>query len=843
MRRWAPACIRNGRTGDFRPPLRSGALPARTGELAVLSRIETHVRRLRRNLSRSVWLARLLRLPESEGSPTRPGLIMVQIDGLSRPQLERAIAHGEMPFLRRLLRREHYRVHAHYSGLPSTTPAIQIELFYGVETAVPAFAFRDHATGRIVRMYEPDAAARVEALHAGLGNEALLEGGSAYSDCFTGGAAESHFCPSSMGWGPTLRAANPLVLLAFLVSNLYSFVRVAVLLLLELGLALVDFVRGLVAGQDFVKELKFVPTRVAISILLRELCVIGGKIDISRGLPIIHLNFLGYDEQSHRRGPASLFAHWTLKGIDDAVARLWRAANHAPWRHYEVWIYSDHGQAAVRPYQAVRGYTLEEAVTAAFEKLGTTGFRIHPQGAGGIQTQRVRFLGGRNIQRLFSVLGINGEEVDAAHPLVAALGPVGHVYLPPELTAEARALIARELAHTHQVPLVLRVAAPGTLSALTDAGEFSLPQDRAALFGPQHPFLDAVGEDLVRLCEHADAGDIVVLGWRAGVSPLSFAFENGAHAGASPEETHGFALLPEDAPVAPRVREYLRPGDLRKAALQHLGPDAERHESRLGAAATQTDVLRVMTYNVHSCVGMDGKIDAERIARVIARARPDVVALQELDVGRRRTFGLDQAHLIARYLKMEFHFHPAIHVEEERYGDAILTHLPHRLVKAGVLPGLAGKPHLEPRGAVWLAIDLHGREVQVINTHLGLDQRERAAQVEALLGSDWLANERCRNPVILCGDFNASPSSPVCRRLGGRLTDAQTAAPRHAPQGTFPSRLPTLRIDHIFVSPGVEVADIEIPGSELARTASDHLPLVAELRIPGSAAPAPRTGA
>ena len=323
----------------------------------MLGRIETFFRRLRRNLSRSVWLARLLRLPVSEGSPTRPGLIMIQIDGLSQPQFERALNRGELPFLRRLIRREHYQLHAHYSGLPSTTPAVQAELFYGVKGAVPAFSFRDHESRRIVRMYEPDAAARVEALHAGNGNEALLEGGSAYSDNFTGGAAESHFCPSSMGWGPTLRAANPLVLLAFLLSNFYSFLRVAVLLLMELGLALIDFVRGLVGGHDFVKELKFIPTRVAISILLRELCVIGGKIDISRGMPIIHINFLGYDEQSHRRGPRSLFAHWTLKGIDDAIARLWRAANHSAWRHYEVWIYSDHGQAIVRRYhQAQRLY-------------------------------------------------------------------------------------------------------------------------------------------------------------------------------------------------------------------------------------------------------------------------------------------------------------------------------------------------------------------------------------------------------------------------------------------------------------------------------------------------------
>jgi hypothetical protein len=128
-------------------------------------------------------------------------------------------------------------------------------------------------------------------------------------------------------------------------------------------------VRGLVSGHDFLKELKFIPTRVAISIILRELCVIGGKIDISRGLPVIHINFLGYDEQSHRRGPRSLFAHWTLKGIDDAIARLWRAASHSAWRHYEVWVYSDHGQVRVRPYHETQGYTLDEAVQMTFERL------------------------------------------------------------------------------------------------------------------------------------------------------------------------------------------------------------------------------------------------------------------------------------------------------------------------------------------------------------------------------------------------------------------------------------------------------------------------------------------
>lgn len=810
----------------------------------MIGRIEVMLRRIRRSLSRSAWLSRLLQLPVSEGSPTRPGMILIQIDGLSQPQFERALKRKELPFLKRLIRREHYQIHAHYSGLPATTPAVQAELFYGVKCAVPAFSFRDRQTGQVVRMFEPDAAARVEEFCAASGNEPLLLQGSAYSDNFTGGSDESHFCPSSMGWGPALRGANPLVLLTFVLVNLYSILRIAVLLFLELGLALFDVVRGLVSGHDFLKELKFIPTRVAISIILRELCVIGGKIDISRGLPVIHINFLGYDEQSHRRGPRSLFAHWTLKGIDDAIARLWRAASHSAWRHYEVWVYSDHGQVRVRPYHEAQGYTLDEAVQMSFEQLGDMPGAIGAKAAGSVQTQRVRMLGGNHFQRLFAVFGMNGEEPQEQHAKVAALGPVGHVYSPRELDEKDRDHVALELARTHKVPVVLTQEAQGLVRARTDTGEFSLPRDCAELFGADHPFIDSIGEDLVRLCAHENAGDFVLLGWRAGLHPLTFAAENGAHAGLTPDETNGFALLPGDAPLAVQDHAYLRPTDLREAVLRHLGRSGSGSPAvRKRIVVTRTDTLRVMTYNVHSCIGMDGKIDAERIARVIARARPDVVALQELDVGRERSHGMDQAHQIARYLEMEFHFHPALHLEEERYGDAILTHLPQRLVKVGSLPGLADKPRLEPRGALWVAIDLDGQEVQVINTHLGLFPRERMAQAEVLLGADWLSHEQCQGPVILCGDFNAQPSSLVCRRLGGCLLDAQAAARDHRPRGTFSSRFPTVRIDHIFVSPGLEVTGIEIPASQLARVASDHLPLLAEIRVPvraGAASGDPR---
>lgn len=277
-----------------------------------------------------------------------------------------------------------------------------------------------------------------------------------------------------------------------------------------------------------------------------------------------------------------------------------------------------------------------------------------------------------------------------------------------------------------------------------------------------------------------------------------------------------------------------RANDLRHTALRFLGR-TEHSAHMLQQRAASGDSLRVMTYNVHSCIGMDGKLAPERIARLIARYAPDVVALQELDVGRARTGGVDQAHLIARYLEMDFHFHPAMNVEEESYGDAILTHLPMRLVRAGSLPGLPGKPRLEPRGVLWVTIELNGIEYQVLDTHLGLLQRERLLQTEALLGADWLGHPDCRGPAVLRGDFNARPSSPVCRQVRTRLQDTQIELESHRPRRTFFGRFPTARIDHVFVDQSIEVLDIEVPDTELARVASDHLPLIAELRFPAGA--------
>ena len=810
----------------------------------MIGRIEARLRLLRRKLSRTHWLLRFLHLSVSEGPANRSGLVMLQIDGLSLDQFNHALDKGKLPFLKRLIKREHYQVHTQYSGLPSSTPAVQGEIFYGIKTVVPAFSFLDREKGEMVRMYEPGTAQQVEEeLREQLardGGDALCTGGSSYSNVFDGGADqdEAHFCASSLGWGSALRAANPFALLFMLVSNINSVIRILILLVVELVIAPVDLLRGLFQGRSFITELKFIPARVAICILLRELCVIGGKMDIQRGLPIVHINFLGYDEQAHRRGPGSLFAHWTLKGIDNAVERLWREAAHAHRRHYEVWVYSDHGQIRTTSYFKQQGYGIMEAAKAVYAGLDEN----VPVAAGrkrapSVETQRARLFGGRKAGHLFSVESNGGDESNGKVQVVG-LGPVGFVYFPEPLEPDELAQAARVLATRHKVPAVVINRGAGQLRVWTADGEFLLPQQSAELFGEDHPFIDVIGEDLERLCRHRHAGDLTLLGWRKGIAPITFVNENGSHAGLTHEETRAFSLLPIDAPLPDSTHGYYRPSDLREAALRHLGRPTPATLPRRAQArrerspAPHSEQVRVMTYNVHSCVGIDGKLASERIARVIAQANPDVVALQELDAGRARTGGEDQAQRIAHYLEMRHHFHPHIHVENERYGDAILTHLPMRIIKSGPLPGQLPGGKLEPRGAVWVVVDLHGTEVNIVNTHLGLTSRERMLQIEALLGDEWLGRLSADQPLILCGDFNAGPSSKGYRLLRSRFLDAQAELKEYRPVCTFYSRLPSFRIDHVFIQPGIQVTGITVPCSELARVASDHLPLIADLTIP-----------
>ena len=803
----------------------------------MISRIVVRLRWLRSKLNRTYWVARLLGIQSPAGEAELPGLIVIQIDGLSRTQMERALEKGNLPYLARLIRQGHFTLERFFSGVPSTTPAVQGEICFGVRTAVPSFEFLHRKTGRIFRMNEAGAAAEIERELTKQCSEPLLKGGRTYSNIYLGGAERSRYCSQDMAPEKFVKRLKPFKGLVLAIVYAPRILRMAGLALLEFALAVLDMFKGLYDREDFLKELAFVPSRVLVCIVLREMIRFRVLLDIELGVQVIHANFLGYDEQAHRRGPDSAFAHWTLKGIDRAVRDICQAAGHSAYRDYEWIVHSDHGQERTTPFSKMHGREIDAALREVFSKGPLAGTPLW--------MSRLPVVVGDALERWRHLLGMkapgNGRTAPAdpaTQIVLTALGPVGHVYLPKLPPPAEMESYARELVRIARVPMVLLRRPDGAVTAFNRRGESGLIENRAEVLGALHPYLDEAAADLARLCNHPDAGDFVICAWDPGQVPLSFAIENGAHGGPGFEETRGFLLVPD------RIRRWhvahlkntanrVRGDELRKIALHFLGRDGGREERVPHHAARDSELpIRVMTYNIHSCIGIDGKVRPERVARVINHCDPDIVAVQEIDAHRPRSGRHDQAQVIADHLRMTHVFHAMLEEEKERFGIAIFARHPFAIIKSANLTEAGRRPFCEARGAIWVRLELAGRQpLNFINTHFGLGQAERHRQADELLGDNWLGGIPDHEPVILCGDFNSGPRSKVFQRLSGRLRDAQAAARDHKPRPTFSSVKPLLRIDHVLVSPHFTVENVDLPETPTALIASDHLPLCVELNL------------
>ena len=776
--------------------------------------------------NRAEWTAKLLKLERSTGTEHSPGLVMVQIDGLAKPQLEHALQQGRMPFLDKLLRVNGYHLHSMYSGLPSTTPSVQGELFYGKRMAVPAFGFYDPKTRRPFRMLDGESAAIIEdELRADA--HGLLEGGSAYFDIYGAGAKVANLTSGGVGSGKLARSIRFWRLLLVLLLHVQSILRCFALALLEFWLAVFDCVSGLFNRKDLVKELKFIPTRVIVTILMREIAVNGAIVDVTRGVPVVHLNLLGYDEQSHRRGASSAFSHWTLKGIDDAIMRLFKATRRTKRRDYDVWIYSDHGQEDVDSYLELYGKPVQDAVNEVFGQSVPKKMEIEKL-RGATESERAEWLVERLLPRWLRMTHDPVDEVGNAIK-VAALGPIGYIYPTVELTSTEQAQLAKRLVEDAHIPLVLYPSG-AEAAGYCELGPVNLPADAAKILPPDHPFYDDVVKDLIDLTHHQYAGAFLISGYSKNGKPMSFPIEFGAHAGPGPNETHAFVALPPEERV-PKNKEYLYVRELHDRAEERLhGKAATDKAPSVFRKSRPPKSIRVMTYNVHGCRGMDNRLSPRRIARVISEFEPDIIALQELDVGRSRSDFLDQAHAISRALEMDFHFDPAVQVEEERYGNAILSSLPLKLVKSIRFPMVDGGG-TERRSALWVEVDVDGQPVQVINTHLGLHRVERLRHSEILSGPDWIPAARARGPVVLCGDLNTSPRSEVYKLFRSQLEDVQPKVEQRKKASTWPGKFPFRRLDYVFTSEDLKVQGAYVPVTSLTKIASDHLPVVADLTV------------
>jgi endonuclease/exonuclease/phosphatase family metal-dependent hydrolase len=232
--------------------------------------------------------------------------------------------------------------------------------------------------------------------------------------------------------------------------------------------------------------------------------------------------------------------------------------------------------------------------------------------------------------------------------------------------------------------------------------------------------------------------------------------------------------------------------------------------------------IRVVTYNIHKCVGVDGRHDPDRIVAVLREIDADIACLQEVGARRGVERHSDQWAYLGEATGCRVILGAGLRQRRSRFGNAILTRFPIQGARSIDLT-VAG---CEPRGAIDADLLVANRVLRVIATHFGLRAGERRLQANrlmTLLGETSTASRREADAVLLMGDLNEwRGRSGAIRAFDRRL--GPSAAER-----TFPSWMPVLALDRIYAEGPAVLREVSVYRSPLARLASDHLPLVGTL--------------
>ena len=477
-----------------------------------------------------------------------PGLVFLEIDGLARPVLQRAMRDGNAPTMARWLADDSHRFVEWEPDLSSQTGASQAGILLGSNENIPAFRWVEKASGRMMTCSAPPDCAEIERRHAGRG--LLRDGGASRGNLLSGEADHVILTVSRM---EAEKGANPGYRAFF--SNGFNVTRVLVLFFWELVL---EWSAALRAARRDVRPRGhrggiYPFMRAAMCVVVRDLIVYGVLTDVMKGRPAIYATFSSYDEVAHHSGLERADTLEALRKLDQQFGRIERACRYAP-RPYRIVVLSDHGQTQGPTFKQRNGYGLDELVARSLEGGGV--FEL----AGGDEQSSM-------VGHAFTEATGRTEQQEKKRPkndvsdrnvVVLGSGNLGLVYLMEEqrrLTLEEiderhPRLLPALTEHPHGGWVLVHSEQHGPV-ALGSSGAHYLRHGRVDGDDPLAPFSPNAPQHLRRTDGFADVADIMVGSFYDPELDEGCAFEEliSFHGGIGGPQTRPFVLYPAELPL------------------------------------------------------------------------------------------------------------------------------------------------------------------------------------------------------------------------------------------------------------------------------------------------------
>ena len=516
----------------------------------------------------SVLVRRLVAREFRRPKEAIPGLLVVQVDGLSLPVLREAIRAGRVPVLGRLVRSGEATLHPWIAMLPPTTPASQAGILHGNNDDIAGFRWYEKESARLLVANHPeDAAEIVRRISDGRG--LLADDGASIGNLVTGDAPRSYLTMATVE--KRAPAHDERRLRGFFVTTV-NYIRLVVLVAGEVAKELyqAERQRGWSVEPRMHRDLHFAVERAVTNIALRTVSTALVIEEMYGGAPTIYVDYTGYDAIAHHCGPERVEAIDALEGIDRAIGSLLKAARYTG-RAYRMVVLSDHGQCLGATFQQRYGQPLEAIIAdqlpSTMTVVGTTE-AVESAGIGrriAAEFGRGSGLGPLVARWMPSALrrpgGGSGSGSGAASPdvVVASSGNLAHIYFTSQrgqMTSEAietrhPGLIDALARHPGIGALLVRSAA-GHALVLGAHGRLDLAEGQPDGSDPLADYGPRAAEALQRLAGFPNAGDLVLLGAVDGITGEVTGFEElvGSHGGLGGRQTEPFILCPKTLKLA-----------------------------------------------------------------------------------------------------------------------------------------------------------------------------------------------------------------------------------------------------------------------------------------------------